>query len=80
MPRTLLQVDNDLTALETRVAQLDGQTLTDPDQSTVNQITAQINGLNQTIRQIALLMEAELVKTKAKVTSLEATLDAHLNP
>lgn len=68
-----------LTDLTVRVNQLDGQNLTDPTLSNVAVLTAAVNGLKTDLKQVTLTLERLLMDLNTKVTSLQNSLNSHLN-
>jgi hypothetical protein len=67
--------DDQFNALLARVNSIDGQNLPDPAQSQLNQLQMGIAGLRTTIRQVTLVLQANLKDLVTQVTNLQLLLN-----
>ena len=69
------QLTTALADLTARVNSIDGLNLTDPTQSQLNQLQMEIAGLRTTIRQVTLVLQANLKDLVTQVTNLQLLLN-----
>ena len=69
------QLTSALADLTARVNTIDGLNLTDPAQSQLNQLQMEIAGLRTTIRQVTLVLQANLKDLVTQVTNLQLLLN-----
>ena len=69
------QLTTALADLTARVNSIDGLNLTDPTESQLNQLQMEIAGLRTTIRQVTLVLQANLKDLVTQVANLQLLLN-----
>jgi TolA-binding protein len=78
MNRSLDELNTAFDALLARVNQLDGAGLSDASESTVAQVQAKIAGLDETVKQAVLTLDAHLNDLEKAIDDLRKALNNHL--